>query len=213
MILESQHHNQYFSESNLSYPAIGQPVIARLLLSVLVVVGCCLFSAFVGYSGASVFLYVFLKTQYAVIYLLVTPITVIGFASAIYLGLKQSIFLVLSSSAIVIFVSWLLDRLDFIKLSQSFLYDFVGNLVIQLVICSISFFVFRFIYALINVLYNYPSRVKKITYLFVGVTSTLAALSSLSGFQSREVIGVLTGFNYEVAKITSITGGWYLALP
>jgi uncharacterized protein YjbI with pentapeptide repeats len=211
MLLDAQYSSQPVVPSE--HLAGKQPMLSKLLLFSLALIAIGLASMIIGYQGAGVFLHVFLYTQYAIIHFLVTLITLMGFAVAICLGFTRSVLLVLGSIIVASLGARLLSSLNLFQPSYGFSYTLIGNLVIQLVICIVGFLVFRFVFGLIDVLCDRPSRFKTITYLLIGFLSVVAAINAFGDFQieeptgSRTLLEYLTVFRYEVAKLTSIIGG------
>ncbi|WP_416670115.1 pentapeptide repeat-containing protein [Egbenema bharatensis] len=218
MNIKGNRFGQKKLQSNFTGFVAGQSLLTKFTLALLIVLlyGCL---SFVGsYQGGGVILPIILETPYKATFSLVFFITLIWLFSTVIWDWQKGINMSISSAFIGIVLLQIVSYLRLLQLGSDFLIVSIGNLIVQLSICGVLFFAFRFLIALSKILFLHSRFFQLLTLLLscsIAIPTSLLVFSiglQRPEFVSQENLASISSIDLLRLKITTVLGGLGLVL-
>jgi len=216
--IKSRRFEQESLEIDLTNASAGQSLITKIILLSIVNFLVFLLCIFTGYLQGGAGLYIILGTEYCLSYLVTTLVIATWIITAIYQDFGKTLLTAILVMFIVIAGLELLARFELLEFPHRFYFITLGIIVVELVIFSVSFLIFRFAIALADILFIY-SHITKIIgiplIIFAATVGSLTAISAATHLPGSEVKRIFTtSTDAEVTnfKIITIVSGIVFSL-
>ncbi len=218
MIIKGRKFSQKRMSSDFTGFVAGQSSLTKFILTLLIILFCT-FLGFVGsHQGGGVIFPIVLETPYRGVFLLVGVITLIWLFSTVIWDWQKGIGISAFSSFLTIILVQILGYFNLLPLGSDFLIASIGNVIVQLAICGILFFAFRFFIALLEILFSHTKLIELLIFLIICSIAIPTSLRVFSNglqrqeFISKEKLASISGMDYLILKTTTVLGGLGLVL-
>lgn len=216
--IKSRFFKQESLEIDLSNVIAGQSLIAKVILLVTIIFIIFLLNIFTGYLQGGAGLYIILGTEYCLSYSVTTIVIATWIITVISQDFAKSLLTALLAMFIAIAGLGLLARFELLEFTPRFFFITLATSVVELVVFSASFLLFRFAIAFAHILFI-PSHIIKIIgnsiIIFAATVGTLTAIYAATNLPDSDVKRIFStspDAKVTVIKIVTIASGIVFSL-